>query len=145
MFKSASVTTATEASSNNAAADANNDAVLTVQGYDIKGNKDVQVQPQVRWHATAFYEKLIPIFENASTQFFLIKHAKYLQIVCTLRQVVDGSKTLLSCRGVYPQIHHWNKMYAISQGCPDSDILFACPKTGNYNEASVAIDMQDLR
>jgi hypothetical protein len=60
---------------NNDADDTNHDAILTVQGYKIEDIDDVP--PHVRRHAEAFYNKLITIFENASAQLFLIKHAEY--------------------------------------------------------------------
>ena len=116
-------------------------AAVILHGYDIEGIDDVP--PHVKRHAIAFYDKLIALFEESSAQFFLINRAKYYKIVRSLKRVQSG-ETLSSLRSLYPQIHHWNKTYAINATNPDSQILFARPKDLSTNDLLI-VDTQELK
>ena len=92
------------------AAAASTVANSSMHGYDIEGISDVE--PHVMRHAVAFYGKLIPLFLEATDSFHVIEKSKYSTILTALTRVYQG-ETLSSLRSVYPNIHYWNKAYAV--------------------------------
>ncbi len=94
-----------------AAAASTNVANISIHGYDIEGILDIE--PHVMRHAVAFYGKLIPLFQEAPASFHIIEKSKYSTILSALTCVYQG-ETLSSLQSVYPNIHYWNKAYAVT-------------------------------
>ena len=114
------------------AASASRNVVL---GYTIEGINDVE--PHIRHHAIAFYNKLIPVFEEASAQFFLMSHEKYHAIVGSLQSINDGEPLATLWRN-YPNSHCWNKNYSIIDDGVGGHILVMRPKlTGDNDTADI--------
>jgi hypothetical protein len=70
------------------------------------------VEPHIRHHAILFCQKLIPVFVEASAQFFLISREKNNTIIGSLKHIQDGQplsffgvSTLTFTTGIRP-IHH---------------------------------------
>lgn len=106
--------TATTSTSTNVDGSVDVDGAATstdsVLGYVIEGID--ALDPHVKRHAVAFYNWLIPKFQEASAQFFIIDRAKYHKIIYSLKRV-EGGESLSSLRPLFPNIHHWNKKYVI--------------------------------
>ena len=100
---------------------------VVVEGYHVEGIED-DAPPHIKRHAIAFYNKLIPLFLKAPPTWHLIDRAKYCKITTALKHVHDGV-SLSSLRTEYPNIHYWNKNFAVIQNNDGaSDILVARPK-----------------
>lgn len=100
-------------------------AASTMHGYDIEGISDVE--PHVMRHAVAFYGKLIPLFQEAPASFTVIEKSKYSTILTALTRVYQG-ETMSSLRSVYPNIHYWNKAYAVVDVGTPRNTLVVRPK-----------------
>ena len=98
--------------------------MVNVLRYEIEGIHGVE--DHVRRHAVAFYNVIIPLFEAAGSTFRLIDRLKYYTIMGALTRV-GGGERLASLRHELPQIHNWNKIYAIVAS-GDSSILVARPR-----------------
>ena len=97
---------------------------MSMHGYNTKGIADVE--PHGMHHAVVFYNKLIPLFPKASASFHLIEKSKYSTILTALKCIYQG-ETLSSLQSVYPNIHYWNKAYAVDDG-DTANALVAHPK-----------------
>ena len=97
---------------------------VNVLQYEIEGIHDVE--DHVHRHAVAFYNVIIPLFEAAGNTFKLIDHTKYYMVMGALTRA-GGGERLASLRHEFPQIHNWNKIYAIVAS-GDSNILVSRPR-----------------
>jgi hypothetical protein len=116
-----------------------------VLGYLIEGINDVEWH--IRHHAILFYQKLIPVFEEASAQFFLISQEKNNTIIGSLKHIQDG-QPLSSLRCIYPNIHHWNKTYSIIANGVGGHTLVMRPKFNSANDqddGEYAIPVEEMK
>lgn len=101
------------------------DSIVSVQGFIIEGIDDGS--PHVKRHTVAFYNWLIPKFQEASAQYFVIKRAKYYKNIYSLKHV-QGGESLSSLQPLFPNIHHWwNKKYSILSDSIGSHTLVSRP------------------
>jgi hypothetical protein len=112
---------------------------VAMLGYTIEGIDEAE--PHIRRHAIAFYNKLIPMFEEASAQFFLMSHEKYNMIVGSLQRIQDG-EPLAALRRLYPNIHYWNKKYSIIEDGVGGHMLVMRPKINGDDDT---VDMAELK
>jgi hypothetical protein len=97
---------------------------VTVLQYEIEGILDKP--PHVLCHAIAFYEVDIPLFEAAGDTFKIIDRMKYYKIMGALLRA-RGGEALSALRHEFPQIHNWNKIYAVVVA-EASNILVSRPR-----------------
>ena len=97
---------------------------VTVLQYEIEGILDKP--PHVLRHAIAFYEVVIPLFEAAGDTFKIIDRMKYYKIMGALLRA-RGGEALSALRHEFPQIHNWNKIYAVVVA-EASNILVSRPR-----------------
>ena len=83
---------------------------LVVDGYVIEGLDNAS--EQIRRHAQAFYNALIPFAHDRSHTFQLFNKDKYVRIFTALNRLRNG-ESLKALRSEYLQIHKWNKMYSL--------------------------------
>ncbi len=112
---------------------------VVVLGYTIEGIDDVE--PHIWCQAIAFYNKLIPMFEEASAQFFLMSHENYNMIVGSVQRIQDG-EPLAALWQLYPNIHCWNKNYSIIEDRVGGHMLVMRPK---FKGDDGTVDMAELK
>jgi hypothetical protein len=98
---------------------------IVVLQHEIEGIHDVPTH--VLRHATAFYNVVIPLFEAAGETYKIIDRMKYYRIMGALLRARDG-EALSFLRHEFPQIHNWNKIYAVVVAGERSNILVSRPK-----------------
>ena len=112
------------------------DSNFVVLGYHITGIPNAASDnDNVRRHARAFYEALIPIFEAAADTFQVISREKHTRMTEALLRVRDG-EALSTLRHEFPQIHKWNKSFSVIVS-GSSRVLVARPKD------SVGVDVDN--
>ena len=112
------------------------DSNFVVLGYHITGIPNAASDnDNMRRHARAFYEALIPIFEAAADTFQVISREKHTRMTEALLRVKDG-EALSTLRHEFPRIHKWNKSFSVIVS-GSSRVLVARPKD------SVGVDVDN--
>lgn len=86
----------------------------------------LDVSEDVRRHAIAFYNHLIPQADGAGESFKLILRSKYDRILRALFRIRNGDR-VSNVRLQYTQIHKWNRLYAIINDGNGGHILVSRP------------------
>ena len=84
---------------------------------------------------------MIPMFEEASAQFFLMSHDKYNMLVGSLQRIKDGDP-LAALRRQYPNIHDWNNKFSIIEDGVGGHMLVRRPKVIGDNDT---VDIAELK
>ena len=95
-----------------------------ILSYEIEGIRNLE--PHVQWHATAFYNIIVPLFEAAGDTYKIMDRVKYYRIMGALQRARDG-ELLSSLHHEFRQIHIWNKVFAVVVA-GGSTILVSHPK-----------------
>jgi len=97
---------------------------VIIHGLQIEGIRNVPAD--VRRHAIAFYNDLIPQADGAGESYKLIQKSKYDRILHAMLRIRNGER-LSDIRRDVTQIHKWNKAYAIINAGNNSHILVSRP------------------
>ena len=94
---------------------------LIVRGVEIEGI-GADVPEHVHRHAIAFYDALIPRFQDAPDTFKLFDKAKWSKIMTALLRLGNG-ETKAALRKEFNQIHKWEKKYAVISTGPSQVLV----------------------